>query len=267
MTSGGFETIAQGDGSRIREARAVVARSDAEWRAVWAAHAGADTPHPPVDFDSRMVAAVFAGERPSAGFQVAISASRIDRRSLVLTVEHHRPAASTVAAQVLACPFHIISLPRHDGDVEFATANGGRSARPGARITDPRHRHDFAPSSTGLRPEAAGALAYVAGPFSGALLLALERSSRFVRFHAWQALIGLGVLGFAALLFLIVAFAMLLVSVTAFWALIWVAAITAGLWIVVWIVSIFQAYQGRLWRWPLVGNLAVKRAGTRVRPS
>ena len=50
-------------------------------------------------------------------------------------------------------------------------------------------------SSTGLDPNLAAALAYLAGPFSGLLHLLVERANDFVRFHAWQAIIGLGGLG------------------------------------------------------------------------
>jgi uncharacterized membrane protein len=47
-------------------------------------------------------------------------------------------------------------------------------------------------SSTGLDPHVAAALAYLAGPFSGVLILLAERTSAYVRFHAWQSVIGLG---------------------------------------------------------------------------
>ena len=62
------------------------------------------------------------------------------------------------------------------------------------RLSPVPGRENPAPSSTGLTPQVAGALAYLAGPFLGALLLATEDSSRFVKFHAWQAIIGLGAL-------------------------------------------------------------------------
>ena len=52
-----------------------------------------------------------------------------------------------------------------------------------------------APSSTGLEPQFAGALAYLAGPFSGIIILLAEPTNRVVRFHAWQAIIGLGGFG------------------------------------------------------------------------
>ena len=118
-----------------------------------------------------------------------------------------------------------------------------------------------APSSTGLTPQVAGALAYLAGPFSGALILATETSSRFVKFHAWQALIGLGTLLVLALTFLVLAFAFLVVSATAFWTMLWIAAITAVMWLVAWAWCLSQAYRGRVWRLPLLGPFAARRAG------
>jgi uncharacterized membrane protein len=47
-------------------------------------------------------------------------------------------------------------------------------------------------SSTGLDAHVAATLAYLAGPFSGVLILLAERTNSYVRFHAWQSVIGLG---------------------------------------------------------------------------
>ena len=59
------------------------------------------------------------------------------------------------------------------------------------------HLDATVPSSTGLDPAVAAALSYLAGPFSGVLVLLAERTNPFVRFHAWQSIIGLGGLGAA----------------------------------------------------------------------
>jgi uncharacterized membrane protein len=83
---------------------------------------------------------------------------------------------------------------------------------------------DGASIYTGLTPRVAASLAYLAGPLSGALLLATEPASRFVRFHAWQAVLALGLLGIAAVAFLGLAFVLLVVSPTAFWTMLWLAA-------------------------------------------
>jgi uncharacterized membrane protein len=273
-----FQTIAAGDGSSIAGARRVVARDAAAWRALWAAHAGPDVAEPDVDFDTRMVAAAFAGERPSAGCEVTITGGRREGTTLVLVVDETQPAPGAVSAQVITSPFHIISLPRYDGEVRFVDAAAdqqpsvpeARPAAPGDRVARshappaaPRRRHEPSPSSTGLTPQVAGALAYLAGPFSGALLLTTERTSRFVKFHAWQALLGLGALLAAALIFLLLAFALLIVSATAFWTMLWIAAVTAAASVAIWGVCLVQAYNGRLWKMPLLGPYAERRAGIR----
>ena len=124
-----------------------------------------------------------------------------------------------------------------------------------------RGRHEPHPSSTGLRPPVAAALSYLAGPLSAILLLLAETSSRFVKFHAWQSLVGLGVLAVAALTFLGLAFVMLVFSSTAFWVMLWLAAIAGAAWIVLWATCLVQAWRGRLWHLPLVGHYAERRAG------
>ena len=115
-------------------------------------------------------------------------------------------------------------------------------------------------SSTGLSPNMAAALSYLAGPFSGLLVLAAERSHPFVRFHAWQSVFALGGLGLLAVLLLAGAFGALLFSPSAFTALYWLAFLTLGAWIVLWAVLIVQALTGRAWALPLVGPIATRRS-------
>ena len=258
--TGVITTIARGDGSRITEPARLVVRTAAEWQSVWAAHAGADAPLPPVDFSARLVAAVFAGERPVPGFEVEIVGSRREGTALALLVEERRPASDAVAAQILVTPFHIATVPRYDGDVRFTSSDvveiaPAAAARPG--------RHRPSPSSTGLEPRVAGALAYLAGPFSGALILAVESTSHFVRFHAWQALLGLGILGAIDAVCLGLAFLLLVVSPAAFWTMLWAAAILAAGWLIAWALCLLQAWRGHVWKLPLVGPYAERWSGVR----
>jgi uncharacterized membrane protein len=120
---------------------------------------------------------------------------------------------------------------------------------------------DSQPSSTGLRPATAGALAYVAGPFSGALFLVVERTSRSVRFHAWQALLGLGTLGALAVVCLGLAFLMLIVSPTIFKVLLWASALAAISTLLVGVACVVQAFAGRRYRIPIAGGFAERLAG------
>ena len=88
-----------------------------------------------------------------------------------------------------------------------------------------------AASSTGLQPALAGALAYLAGPFSGILVLLAERTNQFVRFHAWQAILALGGLGLLAVTLLLFAFLGLFASRVAFRTLYVSSAIVAFVWL------------------------------------
>jgi uncharacterized membrane protein len=86
------------------------------------------------------------------------------------------------------------------------------------------------PLVDGSTPRVAATLAYLAGPFSGALVLATERTSRFVKFHAWQAVLGLAGSARGGLL-LILAFVLLIASPLAFWIMLWLSAIAGAAWV------------------------------------
>lgn len=111
-------------------------------------------------------------------------------------------------------------------------------------------------SSTGLDKHVAAALAYLAGPLSGALILVVERSSRYVRFHAMQSVIALGGLWLLAALLGILAVLTVFVSATAFAALLYAAWATGAVWIVVWIICLVNAFTGRMGKLPIAGALA-----------
>jgi len=111
-------------------------------------------------------------------------------------------------------------------------------------------------SSTGLAPRVAAVLAYLAGPFSGVLVLLAERTSGYVRFHAWQSVIALGGLGLVVALLLGVAFASVIVSATAFRSLLIISWVVWALWIVLWAVCVVKALSGRRWKLPIAGTYA-----------
>lgn len=111
-------------------------------------------------------------------------------------------------------------------------------------------------SSTGLTPRVAAVLAYLAGPFSGVLVLLAERTSGLVRFHAWQSVLGLGVLGVIVVALLGLAFASLIVSARAFFFLYLVAGLVWASWVVCWVICMVQAFNGRRWKLPIAGDYA-----------
>jgi uncharacterized membrane protein len=244
-------TIARGDGSRVTEPRRVLCSTPEEWRTLWALHAGPGAAAPAVDLTAVIVAAAFAGEKPSAGYAIEISAAEpADPAGGVrLAVEERQAGAGGVLAQVITSPFHIVAVAKAAGEITWADArHPSRDLRP---ASEPRP-----PSSTGLEPRTASALAYLAGPFSGALILLAESANPDVRFHAWQSIVGLGGLGLAVLASYLLAFVALFVSATAVSLMVGVATVIWIVLVIVWVVCLWKAWSGERWKLPLVGDYA-----------
>ena len=123
-------------------------------------------------------------------------------------------------------------------------------------MTQAEKAHISEPSATGLEPAIAASLAYLAGPFSGIVILLAERSNTFVRFHAWQSIIGLGGLGLIAAGLLVFSFIGLLITPVLFVVMYWLAFATAALWIVAWGFCLFKAFGGVIWKLPFAGDRA-----------
>jgi hypothetical protein len=116
-----FTTIVQGDQSGIEEAREVVVRTPAEWKALWQQHAPGQPP-PAVDFGKSMVVGVFAGFRGTGGYQVTIAAIDQQGSDLVVTWHETRPGKRDIVTQMLTFPHHLVRLDRADAPVKFKKA-------------------------------------------------------------------------------------------------------------------------------------------------
>lgn len=115
-----FATLAQGSASQIQEFREVVVRSESGWDQLWSAHSS--EPPPAVDFSQSLVVGVFLGMRPTAGYQVEVSAVRAKDDRVVVEYVEHPPASNAFVAQVLTAPFHFVVLPREVGEIDFRKA-------------------------------------------------------------------------------------------------------------------------------------------------
>lgn len=90
-----------------------------------------------------------------------------------------------------------------------------------------------------------GALAYVLGPITGILFLVTEKDDDFVRFHAMQSTILFGGIFVIHILLGI------------FWQLsLMLGPIISLASIICWIVAIYQAYSGKRFKFPVVGDIA-----------
>jgi len=116
--------------------------------------------------------------------------------------------------------------------------------------------HSSAPSSTGLEPRTASALAYLAGPFSGVLILLAEASNDNVRFHAWQSIVGLGGLTLAVIASYALGVVAIFISATAVSVMFAAATVIWIVLLIVWAICLWKAAIGERWHLPLAGEYA-----------
>ena len=119
-------------------------------------------------------------------------------------------------------------------------------------------------TSTGLSPNLAAALSYLAWWVTGLMFLFLEREDRYVRFHAAQSVVALGALSLFWVGCALLAFVTLLISAWAFRFLLVLSAVTWLAGVVLSLVCLYKAYSGELWKLPGAGDVA-ERLEARVR--
>jgi len=105
-------------------------------------------------------------------------------------------------------------------------------------------------TGSGLNQNLAGLLAYIAGIISGVIFLLIEKENQFVRFHAYQSImvtVGLVILSIGLSFVPMVGWILsLLLSPIGF---------------ILWVVCMYKAYQGEVFKLPIVGDMAASQAG------
>lgn len=118
----------------------------------------------------------------------------------------------------------------------------------------------YAPAQTGLSDNSAASIAYIT-IIPAIIFLVMEPYNRkpFVRFHAMQC-IGLHVLWFAVWIVLMILSAMLSMVhlgllTLILWPICWIGLV------VLWVICIVSAAQGKWFKLPVIGDFARKQAG------
>jgi len=102
-------------------------------------------------------------------------------------------------------------------------------------------------TSTGLSPNVAGLLCYVAGWITGIIFLVLEQRDKFVRFHAAQSIVAFGTITVAGVIL-----GLIPVVGVAFSSIIGIIGF------IVWIIMIVKASNGEWYKLPWAGDVAEK---------
>jgi hypothetical protein len=108
--------VARGAMSGVAEPRQALARTAEELHALWGSLT-LRTPPPQVAFTNTMIAAVFLGARPTAGYEAQVTAVRRDEDTLVVQWREQVPQPGNPPAATT--PFAIVGVPMHAGAVRF----------------------------------------------------------------------------------------------------------------------------------------------------
>jgi len=103
-------------------------------------------------------------------------------------------------------------------------------------------------TSSGLQQNVAGLLCYLAWWVTGIIFLVIEKENKFIRFHAWQSI-------FTFVAFTIIEIILMFIPLVG-WIIGWIVWILA---IVLWVICMVQAYQGKKFKLPIVGNIAERQ--------
>jgi uncharacterized membrane protein len=140
---------------------------------------------------------------------------------------------------------------------------GGVGPMPGATASAPpppgAQPYAATPTSGGLTENLAGALCYILGLITGVLFLVLApyNQSKFVRFHAFQAI-------FFHVSWIALWIVDMIISIAMPWglqmvtSLLWIAIALGGLF--VWLFLMYKAYNNERFKLPIIGDLAEKQA-------
>ena len=116
------EVIQQGTSSGIKDAIAKIITTQKEWEELWKRHVSVLVPQPPVppvDFESEVVAVIFAGEKRTSGYRVILKNVAAEGNDGVITYKLTEPPDNSFILQVLSQPFVILKVEKPQGTVKL----------------------------------------------------------------------------------------------------------------------------------------------------
>lgn len=105
-----------------------------------------------------------------------------------------------------------------------------------------------AKTSTGMQANVEALLAYLVGFVTGIVFMIIEKENKFVRFHAMQSIFLSGGLFVAHIILGFIPYVGWIISI-----------LLSLLGLVLWIILMLKAYQGELYKLPVIGDIAEKQ--------
>lgn len=102
--------IAKKTNGMNQDAENSVAKNAAEWKALWMKHNGSEDDMPEVDFSEEVVAAVFMGQKNTAGYMIEMTNAELKDEVLTITYKEMVPPKDGFTAQVITAPVHLAKI-------------------------------------------------------------------------------------------------------------------------------------------------------------
>jgi len=103
-------------------------------------------------------------------------------------------------------------------------------------------------TSSGMQQNVGGLLSYLLWWVTGIIFFIIEKENKFVRFHAFQSILAFGAI---TIIQIILSFIPIIGWILGI--IVWIGSV------ILWIVCMMKAYQGKLYKLPIVGNIAEKQ--------
>ncbi len=117
-----YDVILQGTYSGKKDTAAVIIQTQQEWETLWKEHVSVLVPQPPVpsvDFESRVVAAIYAGEKRTGGYSVVIKDVVFEGDDIVVKYRLTEPQPNSFTLQVISQPFALLKIEKPKGTVRL----------------------------------------------------------------------------------------------------------------------------------------------------
>ena len=117
-----YEVIQQGTYSGKRDAIAQVITTQQDWEQLWKQHVSVLVPQPPVpeiDFETEVVAAIFAGEKKTGGYATVIKKVSAELNDVVVRYKLTEPQPNSFTIQVITQPYVMLKMDKPTGTVRL----------------------------------------------------------------------------------------------------------------------------------------------------
>lgn len=125
-----FKIIAQGQHSNISLANQLVVKNKNDWLQLLKINGDTailnskNSKKLAVDFDDKIVIAVFAGQQPSGGYSVSISSIKRVNDNLLVSLKFSEPDNNASVTLALTQPYIMLATDRVDGKIVFLSDEG-----------------------------------------------------------------------------------------------------------------------------------------------